>query len=343
MLRKTDIMTEIESRFVVRGVENVEADADACAALFNKATRDFYGVEEYSAEEMPIDWGFPNIDREKDVRLVFTREGQLVAYGECITETPFVRYWVWSKVAPDYFDQGLGSYLQAWAEQRIRERLPEAPEGAKVFMRTDVASVDERGQRFLREHGFEQVRSFYRMVIDLNQPVPAPVIPAGLVIRTAQPNEKRAAIFAIRESFRDHFGFIETPFEEVYADYEQWMATDPHFDTSLIFVAMDGDEVAGVSLCYPHMEGYPGMGWVNQLGVRRAWRKRGLARALLLHSFREFQQRGFTACGLGVDAVNPTGAVRLYESAGMHVARTSYTFDRVIREGEDLSLRELAE
>jgi ribosomal protein S18 acetylase RimI-like enzyme len=52
---------------------------------------------------------------------------------------------------------------------------------------------------------------------------------------------------------------------------------------------------------------------VHVLGVRPAWRKRGLATALLRHIFRDFQQRGATRVGLGVDGENTTGAVRLYE------------------------------
>ena len=53
--------------------------------------------------------------------------------------------------------------------------------------------------------------------------------------------------------------------------------------------------------------------------MRRPWRRRGLGLALLLHSFRDFAARGATRVGLGVDAENTTGAVGLYERAGMHV------------------------
>jgi mycothiol synthase len=57
------------------------------------------------------------------------------------------------------------------------------------------------------------------------------------------------------------------------------------------------------------------------LGVRPRWRRRGLARALLLHAFSEFRARGKHGAGLGVDGLNLTGAVALYEGVGMHVAR----------------------
>jgi ribosomal protein S18 acetylase RimI-like enzyme len=60
---------------------------------------------------------------------------------------------------------------------------------------------------------------------------------------------------------------------------------------------------------------------VSVLGVRRPWRRRGLGRALLLHSFRALRERGKPRVGLGVDGSNPTGAVQLYEAAGMRVVR----------------------
>jgi ribosomal protein S18 acetylase RimI-like enzyme len=67
---------------------------------------------------------------------------------------------------------------------------------------------------------------------------------------------------------------------------------------------------------------------VNVLGVRRPWRRRGLALALLLHSFHELEARGMDRVALGVDAESLTGAVRLYEKAGMRVVRQSDTWEK---------------
>jgi ribosomal protein S18 acetylase RimI-like enzyme len=67
---------------------------------------------------------------------------------------------------------------------------------------------------------------------------------------------------------------------------------------------------------------------VAALGVRRPWRGRGLGRALLLHTFGEFHRRGVTRISLGVDSENPTGATKLYESAGMQVELEQVVFER---------------
>jgi ribosomal protein S18 acetylase RimI-like enzyme len=64
--------------------------------------------------------------------------------------------------------------------------------------------------------------------------------------------------------------------------------------------------------------------------VRRPWRGRGLGRALLLHTFAEFQRRGMNRISLGVDAENPTGATRLYESVGMIVEAEQVVFEKAL-------------
>jgi len=115
------------------------------------------------------------------------------------------------------------------------------------------------------------------------------------------------------------------------------------FDPTLWFLAMDGDEIAGISLCRPYAYDDPDMGFVNVLAVRRPWRKRGLGLALLRHSFNEFYRRGKRKVGLGVDAENLTGALRLYEKAGMHVHRQYNLYEKELRPGKEISVQSLSE
>ena len=131
---------------------------------------------------------------------------------------------------------------------------------------------------------------------------------------------------AVEESFADHW-------DHVRGSYDEWAAflMDGSFEPLVWFLAVDGGEIAGFSLCRERQPGRPDTGWVRQLGVRRPWRRRGLALALLLHSFGELHRRGRTSVGLGVDGENTTGAVRLYERAGMHVERRFDTYERRLR------------
>jgi ribosomal protein S18 acetylase RimI-like enzyme len=119
----------------------------------------------------------------------------------------------------------------------------------------------------------------------------------------------------------------------------QWesIVSQEDFDPSLWFIAMAGDEVAGVSLCGYYLDG----GIVNTLGVRRPWRHLGLGMALLRHSFGEFYRRGIHTVGLGVDSQSLTGATRLYERAGMHILLSYDHYEKELRAGIDLSTQTL--
>ena len=122
---------------------------------------------------------------------------------------------------------------------------------------------------------------------------------------------------AHQEAFRDHWEHRDEPLEE----WREWLLEAPTFDPSFWFLARDGDEIAGLSLCRVDLSGDRKHGFCSVLAVRRAWRRRGLGLALLRHSFVEMERRGMTRASLGVDAENLTGAVALYERAGMRVAR----------------------
>jgi len=120
------------------------------------------------------------------------------------------------------------------------------------------------------------------------------------------------------------------PFEEGWRE----LKSSQH-DPSLWFLAMDGDQIAGISLCQDEKERG---GWVHSLGVLRSWRQKGLGLALLHHSFGEFYRRGIHNVYLGVDSENLTGATRLYERAGMHVVREEYVYEKELRGGKELSI-----
>jgi len=104
---------------------------------------------------------------------------------------------------------------------------------------------------------------------------------------------------------------------------------------------MDGEEVAGICLCRSHGYDDPDVGYVNTLGVRRFWRKRGIGLALLRHAFCELYQRGQRKAGLGVDAENLTGALRLYENAGMYIYRVFDRYEKELRPGQEISVQSL--
>jgi len=187
-------------------------------------------------------------------------------------------------------------------------------------------------------------RHLYLMAREMDTPPERPNWPPNLELRAFKPDEHDLIVFrAMRDSFRDHWGHIERPFDEEYRRWRHRLDRDPNVEPGLWFIAWDGKEVAGICLCWPRADEDPEMGFVNVLGVRRAWRGRGLGLALLLHSFGVFWGRGMRKVGLGVDAGNLTGALRLYRRAGMQVLRVHDFHEKELRPGRELRRESLSE
>lgn len=321
-------------------------DLDSIVTMCNAAAEDLIGVDDkIKAHDIQREWGLPGFNLETDTRVVIAPDGNLVGYYEVWDiNKPNVNVHCWGRVHPDYTGMGAGSALLAWAESRARQVVPEAPTGARVAMLLAALSKDGRAQDLFENSGFELIRHSLRMVIELDGPPRKPNLPEGITVRTLRVGEEeRAVLQAVRESFKDHWGYVERPFED---EYQQWMhlyVDSPDYDPSLWFLAVHGEEIAGVSLCRPKSHEDEAMGWVGTLGVRRPWRRRGIALALLQHSFGEFYRRGKRKVGLGVDAQSLTGATRLYEKAGMQSdpERQFTIYEKELRPGRDISKQTL--
>jgi mycothiol synthase len=190
--------------------------------------------------------------------------------------------------------------------------------------RAVVQGDDAAFREILETDGWEPIRQSFHMRIELEDDVPEPSWPDGISVRTFRPGEEERVYEANQEAFADHWDFHPQPFE-------QWRVEAfgrEDFDPALVWLAEDGDELAGFSANGWHFSGDPAFGWIGSLGVRPQWRRRGLATALLQQSFRDFRSRGATRVGLGVDAQNTTGAVRLYERVGMSVARRNDIYEK---------------
>jgi mycothiol synthase len=307
--------------------------------LFNVCSMETIGSASFTGEEIRNEWGTPGINPETDFRVVFSPEGDLVGYIEvwAISELP-IHPWVWGRVHPVHRDQGIGTALLTWAEQRARQAINKVPQEARVAMRTAALDTHQPSNDLLSGYGMEMHRHSFQMRIALTEAPPKPVWPEGIVVRTFQPEDLEAVYRADDEAFQDHFGYTPEDFDTGLDRFKHIFLEDKEgFDPDLWFLAMDGEEVAGVSLCRKQSWEDEDFGWVSSLAVRRPWRKQGLGLALLRHSFNAFWQRGKQGVGLGVDGENLTGALRLYQKAGMTIHRQSNRYEKVLRQGKDLS------
>jgi mycothiol synthase len=313
-------------------------DAEAVSHLLNACSIEQIGRPEWEAHELETDWQNPIVDLGNDSQLVFWRDGRLVGYADVWDEAPHVRIYCLARVHPEFRGRGIGKTLCQWSEERARRSVEAAPEGARVTLLQSTLVSDSSAQELLRTMRFQVIRYFYQMVIEMDCPPPAAVPVDGIEIRPFVRHQEEATVVqAVRDAFKDHWGYVDSPYEDDLKESLYWMENDRYFDPALWFVADDDGEIAGVSLCYPKRVEDPEMGWVSTLGVRRQWRRNGLGLALLQHSFGEFYRRGKRRVGLGVDADSLTGATRLYEKAGMHVHRQYASFEKELRPGVDLS------
>jgi GNAT superfamily N-acetyltransferase len=320
-------------------------DLEAAVELINANSLALQGVADYEVETLRREWQSPGFDLAADTQVVLAADGQLVGYYDVFSRgAPYVNLSVWGCIHPAHF--GVGDYLLAWAEQRARQIMTQAPVDARLTLTAHPLALDTATCQLLERAGLEVVRHSMRMVIDLDEEPAAPVWPDELTVRTAVVEEDLPAVVrAVRDSWKDHWGYVESPFED---EVERWRHStlDEGFDPTLWFLAVTRDgEIAGVNLCRPKISDDPAMGWVGTLAVRRSWRRRGLGLALLQHAFGEFYHRGKRRVGLGVDAQSLTGATRLYERAGMRSDPKwqRCTYVKELRPGVDWTTQEVTE
>ncbi len=314
-------------------------DAEIVAALANLCAQTDEGEQAISEPaEIRREWQTPGFNLETDIRLVFSPGGALVGYVETWDSPPHVRVWQWGRVHPEWRGRGIGTYLVQFGEERARQAIPKAPPEARVYISSGADSRNQGAKALFEQKGYSLVRHFWRMRIDFTEPPTAPVLPEGITIRTFVPGQDDRATFdAMEDAFMDHWGFLRMPYER----WRHFTIDKEDFDPSLYFLAVDGGEIAGIALCEPKITEDPDMGWVDDLAVRRAWRRRGLGLALLRHAFVELYKRGRPRAGLGVDAASLTGATRLYERAGMRADKQWDRYEKELRPGVELSTQTL--
>jgi mycothiol synthase len=233
-------------------------------------------------------------------------------------------------VLPSYRRRGIGASILRESERRARARLDDV-DAPTVYMVTWADAWHSDAGALFNRLGLQAARHFFTMEYD-RPSVPDPDVPPGYTIRVFDPErEARDAWRVIDTAFRDHWGYYGTPYES----WREWYLGD-WMDPGLCRVAVASDgELAGASMCYIDPEENERLGrqrgWIEDLGVLRSHRRRGLGRALLLASMRGLRARGCTHLTLGVDTHNPTGALALYRSVGFRVCSQSSIYRKRLR------------
>lgn len=298
----------------------IHEDAQAIAAMNVEHELAVMGVSESTPDDVLEFWHDEEVDIVNDTLVITAEDEKFVGYAAVAATSRGIMLDANMGVIPAYRESSVASYLLQFAEERAYALLPNHPQTpgllyAWAFM-PDMTQL-------LEQHGFAVESSDYRMRIVFESPPPQPQVLEGITIRPyIAGKEERAVYDVIAGAFPDIDGKPYRPYEEWY---ENVFIKSSSFDPSMLYVAEADGSVVGTVNCRIRKWDESGDGFIWQVAVRRAWRKRGIALNLLYTAFCEYYRRGVREVLLDVYSTNTTGAQELYQRAGMYVrSKTDY-------------------
>jgi ribosomal protein S18 acetylase RimI-like enzyme len=269
-----------------------------------------------------------NCDPTRDL-VIAEVDGRAVAYSRVYWQDLVEggrSYELFGFVEPAWQRRGIGGAMLRHNEAHLREIAAEHPDVAPKWFGSEGVESAAGNTALMRREGYEPARYWYDMVLPSLEGVEPAPMPDGLEIRPATRELYRRIWDAAAEAFRDHWGMAEW----TEADWERFIADPENADPGLWRIGWAGDEIAGVITTTVPVEENEAHGrrrvYVAGVSVRRPWRRRGLARALLTSSLAAARNAGYTSASLGVDTASPTGATDLYRSLGFAPEKTFVTW-----------------
>jgi mycothiol synthase len=258
--------------------------------------------------------------RQLDRWLLAELNGQVVAYATIESWHEEDERWVYLSlgwVVPAYRGLGIGTALLRWGEQEARRLAASEHPGELFELAGNASNSEPEAAELLLHEGYTVAFTDLEMAMDLSLPLVEAPLPPGIEVRPALPEHIPLIGESIAEAYRGEFPgdrYRDTLVEA--AGQTEWYS-DPVHDLSLWQVAWEGEQVAGQVL--PMLEG--GQAVIDEVSVRPAWRRRGLARALLIRALLALRKRGLPDARLFTGASFPTRARDLYTSLGFKVVK----------------------
>ncbi|MDQ0821694.1 mycothiol synthase [Arthrobacter sp. V4I6] len=265
------------------------------------------------------------------------RQGVPRAYGR-ITKNPDGDKAVgFGCVEPAWQRRGIGTGLLGWMEQRTRERFAEDAQAGSAStdrtprLRLRMEQQHEHQATLFAGSGYQVVRYYNEMHRPLDIGFPEVELDDELELVAFGPQLHEPVRLAHNDAFRDHWG--SEPRDE-----EGWgfVVHDPlaRPDLSAVVLERSSGRVAGYQLASHDAESAVSRGFneghTDLLGVRREFRGRGIAQALLADAMRRFAAAGLDKASLDVDTENPTGALALYTKLGYVAVNRSMAWDKAV-------------
>lgn len=273
----------------------------------------------------------PNYDIHEQLIFVELYE-KPVGYFEYSWDTELdgkILFFPYGTLLPEYWGRGIADLMLRYAEEKCRDMASKMPAEKEKRLRVWKKKKAVDAVNFFMQRGYQIERIYSCMKRPIDLPLAEHPLPPGVEIRPVEPSHERTIWDANWEAFRDHWGYTP-PTEEMY----QVSLTDRYHQPHLWKVAWEGDQVCGVvhnfmdaeeNAMYNRKRGY-----TEEISVRRPWRGKGVAKALIAESIRLFRDMGMDHTWLSVDSENTSGAHRLYEAMGYAVVedQTSYNLGK---------------
>ncbi len=226
-------------------------------------------------------------------------------------------------LVPDWRRKGIGRIMLKWMENRLRTIAAGHPAGRPKFFQAFVTQFEVGRIVMLERAGYRPIRYIHEMVRPSMDNIANFPLPDDLEVRPVLAEHYRLIWEASIEAMRDHWG-LPIPSDN---DYQAWLNNKTIFQPHLWQIAWDVEtnQVAGqVRTFINHAENEKygrRRGYTEFISVRRPWRRRGLARALIACSLRAQKEQGMIESALLVDSENLSGATHLYEDCGFRVGK----------------------
>jgi GNAT superfamily N-acetyltransferase len=283
--------------------------------------------------------------------IAMDRQNRPVGFAYCANLERSIVHSMGGAVHPDFWGQGVGSLLVKWAMERAAANALDAPLGIRVVLQTDLFEAQGQAIQLFEDLGFQKVRTWAHMVVELSSRPKAPHLIDPLRLREMDlDNDWDIVRPAMDEAFADHWGAIVEPEESatgVQAQHpdlnepsqeEEKLVEDESYSNAagFCFIAMNGEEVVGGILCNNRLVERGDTGRVGSLFVRPKYQRQGVGRALMLAAFNAFWDAGIKQIVTDTDAESFKEAPKFYASLGMQVYRQEFLFEKEIRPGQEV-------
>lgn len=234
-------------------------------------------------------------------------------------------------VHPDDRGRSMGRVLLAWAEARARQLLAATSSTLPARLRVWLWDTQEDVKAIASHAGFSPIRWYTDMHRDLSEQLPDVELTDGVALVPYTADRDEDVRITHNESFvLDHWGSNPIKAEAWLVDISGAQDFRPYW--SHVAVDTSTQQIVGYALSSVYKQDWPVQGfrdaWTNVIGVRREYRRRGIAAALLTASMRSFADAGMEYASLGVDTDNPTGAFGLYQNLGYATAESSLLYTK---------------